>query len=85
MSKELGQKQIEEMAGFIYSLPMCTKDDCDFVAKLLIGEGYRRQSETIDTFVARVKDSMELLPTVYKSFYGKILDRVACEMKGGAE
>lgn len=85
MSKELGQKQIEEMAGFIYGLPMCTKDDCDFVAKLLIGEGYRRQSETIDTFVARVKDSMELLPTVYKSFYGKILDRVACEMKGGAE
>ena len=42
MSRE---KQIEEMAGFIYGLPMCTKDDCDFVAKLLIGEGYRKQSE----------------------------------------
>lgn len=58
MSKELEQKQIEEMAGFIYGLPMCTKDDCDFVAKLLIGEGYHKQSENTIELPCKVGDTV---------------------------
>ena len=94
MSRE---KQIEEMAKAMCGNGMsngnCATDDypckleCVYgcCAERLYSKGYRKQNEVIDTFVTRAKDSMELMPTVYKSFYGKMLDRIACEMKGGAE
>jgi hypothetical protein len=37
------KEQIEEMAKDLYGYSIDTKEDCEFVAKLLISKGYRKQ------------------------------------------
>lgn len=85
MSKE---KQIEEMANDLYGYSIDTKEDCEFVAKLLVSKGYRKQSEVIrcndcehfyqvgDVMICRHWNYHSTKDDAYCSF---------AKMKGGAE
>lgn len=41
------------------------------------------RSEVIDEFVSRLKERLYTVPTVYNSHFGRMVDAVAKDMKGG--
>ena len=105
MSRE---KQIEEMANILWHIPnnyyyyLNSYNDCKRIAECIYDDGgYRKQSEVIDEFVKRLKEtpiklSLPLFGLSTKdeieAYFNDIMlevrdaiDRIAKEMKGGEE
>ena len=65
-------------------------DDDDFcyfqcVAKEIINHGFRKQSEVIDEFVKKLKDTSMTKWDYHEAVDVEEIDRIAAKMKGNAE
>lgn len=95
------EKQIEKMAREMCHLSaecktcqICNEryhgDDYDLcyfkcVAKEIINHGYRKQSEVIDEFVKKLKDTSMTKWDYHEAVDVEEIDRIAAKMKGGTE
>ena len=100
------EKQIEEMANILWHIPnnyyyyLNSYNDCKRIAECIYDDGgYRKQSEVVDEFVKRLKEtpiklSLPLFGLSTKdeieAYFNDIMlevrdaiDRIAKEMKGG--
>ena len=98
MSRE---KQIEEMTNCIYKNSIRSYLECLGVAQTLYKGNYRNQNEVIDEFAKKLKDypidvrlpllgleTKEEIEAYVNNLFDQIesiIDRIAEEMKGGAE
>ena len=105
MSRE---KQIEEMANILWHIPnnyyyyLNSYNDCKRIAECIYDDGgYRKQSEVVDEFVKRLKETPIKLSLPLFGLSTKdeieahfndimlevrdVIDRIAKEMKGGEE
>ena len=100
------EKQIEEMANILWHIPnnyyyyLNSYNDCKRIAECIYDDGgYRKQSEVVDEFVKRLKETPIKLSLPLFGLYTKdeieayfndimlevrdAIDRIAKEMKGG--
>lgn len=75
---ELCHTEFECGDGEIYT-------DYDAMAQKMFDKGYRKQSQVIDEFAERLKKEMENLTSMVYLVVKSLIDRIAEEMKGGAE
>lgn len=77
--------QIDEMANTLFlvneSLDTVYMDDCEKIAKVLYKAGWRKQSEVIDEIVARLKERLYTIPTVYNAHFSRMLDDVVTSIE----
>lgn len=89
MSKELEQKQIEEMVRDVCKLGISCNDcnaqgECvaEKYALRFYNAGYRKQSEVIDEFVKMLKDTAMTKWDYHEAVDVEEIDRIAAKMKG---
>ena len=82
------EKQIEEMAEAIFQNCNCGLffSEAEKIARFVIEEqGYRKQSEVIDEFVKKLKDTSMTKWDYHEAVDVEEIDRIAAKMKGGTE
>ena len=92
------EKQIEEMANIINEMDDCNAHyydeymivreafaDANAIAKVLYDAGFRKQSEVIDEFVKKLKDTSMTKWDYHEAVDVEEIDRIAAKMKGGTE
>ena len=90
------EKQIEEMANIINEMGDCNAHyydeymikreafaDANAIAKVLYDAGFRKQSEVIDEFVKKLKDTSMTKWDYHEAVDIEEIDRIAAKMKGG--
>lgn len=50
------------------------------MAEMILDKGYRKASSVVSEFVETLKEKSTLIPTVYNSHFGRIVDQSAKEM-----